>query len=119
MEVLIDLHCHVLPGIDDGPGTLDESLSLCRVAVSAGIETIVATPHVSWRYRNSAEAIARACGNLNTAVAAEGLPLTILPGAEIALSLAAELDDAELQALRLGSGELLKTHREECHHRWS
>jgi len=43
---LIDLHCHILPGIDDGPRTMAESLEMCRVALSDGIKTIVASPHV-------------------------------------------------------------------------
>ncbi|MGA3363301.1 MAG: CpsB/CapC family capsule biosynthesis tyrosine phosphatase, partial [Solirubrobacteraceae bacterium] len=49
---MIDLHCHVLPGIDDGPATWEESLLLARTAAGAGTRTIVATPHVSWEYSN-------------------------------------------------------------------
>ncbi len=51
---MIDLHCHVLPGIDDGPKTIEGSLELARMAGAAGIRTIVATPHVSLRYPNDA-----------------------------------------------------------------
>ena len=43
---MIDLHCHLLPGVDDGPATLDESLDCARAAAREGTETIVATPHV-------------------------------------------------------------------------
>jgi len=43
---MIDIHHHCLPGIDDGPRTLSESVDLCRMAADEGIETIVATPHV-------------------------------------------------------------------------
>ena len=43
---MIDLHCHLLPGVDDGPATLDETLDYARRAVGEGTETIVATPHV-------------------------------------------------------------------------
>ncbi len=49
---MIDLHCHVLPGIDDGPATIEGSLALARAAAQAGTRTLIATPHVSWRYRN-------------------------------------------------------------------
>lgn len=42
---MIDLHCHILPGIDDGAQTMEDSLSMARQAVSEGIHTIVATPH--------------------------------------------------------------------------
>jgi len=43
---VIDLHCHALPGIDDGPGDWDDAVSLCRAAAAEGTATIVATPHV-------------------------------------------------------------------------
>jgi protein-tyrosine phosphatase len=42
---MIDLHCHVLPGIDDGAHTLDEAVEMCRMAAEDGCETLVATPH--------------------------------------------------------------------------
>jgi protein-tyrosine phosphatase len=42
----VDLHCHLLPGVDDGPRTIDESVAYARAAVAAGTGTIVATPHV-------------------------------------------------------------------------
>jgi protein-tyrosine phosphatase len=43
---MIDLHCHILPGLDDGAKTLEEALEMARVAESEGIKTIVATPHI-------------------------------------------------------------------------
>jgi len=42
----IDLHCHVLPGVDDGPDTEEQSIELCRVLVNEGIQIVVATPHM-------------------------------------------------------------------------
>jgi protein-tyrosine phosphatase len=77
------------------------------VAVAAGIDTIVATPHVSWTYRNTAEAIGQACQKLRTAIADAGIGLKIHGGAEIALSLAPELADEELSQLALGDGRWL------------
>jgi protein-tyrosine phosphatase len=54
---VIDLHHHCLPGIDDGPHTLAESVELCRMAADEGIETIVATPHVlRGRWQNTSRA---------------------------------------------------------------
>jgi len=47
---MIDLHTHILPGIDDGPATIEGSLELARAAVAAGTSTLVATPHVNWTY---------------------------------------------------------------------
>lgn len=48
---MIDLHCHILPGIDDGPDTIEESLVMAESAVTDGISHIVATPHANNRYR--------------------------------------------------------------------
>jgi protein-tyrosine phosphatase len=101
---VIDLHCHVLPGIDDGPQTIEDSLALARAAHSAGTRTLVATPHVNWRYRNDAETIARLVGELSEHLRAEGLSIEIRPGAEIAMTRIADLDDAELSHLHLGGG---------------
>ena len=68
---MIDLHCHVLPGIDDGPRTLDDSVALARAAAAGGVRTIVATPHVSWDYPNDATAIARQVDSVNARLEAE------------------------------------------------
>jgi protein-tyrosine phosphatase len=104
---VIDLHCHVLPGIDDGPMTLAESLRLARSAAAAGTNTLVATPHVNWRYRNDADAIASLTAELNTHVAAAGLALRVRPGAEIAITRLADIEAPELQRLTLGGGPWL------------
>jgi protein-tyrosine phosphatase len=101
---VIDLHCHVLPGIDDGPETIEGSLQLARVALGSGTTTLVATPHVSWRYPNESGTITRLVGELNERLNAEGIPLQVRPGAEIAMTRAAELQPAELQRLGLGGG---------------
>ncbi|MGA8806345.1 MAG: CpsB/CapC family capsule biosynthesis tyrosine phosphatase [Thermoanaerobaculia bacterium] len=54
---MIDIHHHCLPGVDDGPRTLAESVDLCRMAAEEGIETIVATPHVlRGRWQNTSRA---------------------------------------------------------------
>jgi protein-tyrosine phosphatase len=104
---VIDLHCHVLPGIDDGPRTIEESVALARAAERAGIETIVATPHVSSRYRNRADGIARLVAELNERLRQEGVAVEIRPGAEIALTAISELEAGELSRLALGGGEWL------------
>ena len=55
---MIDLHCHLLPGVDDGPDTLEEAVALCRHAVASGITHSVVTPHVHpGRYENDARSI--------------------------------------------------------------
>ena len=104
---MIDMHCHVLAGIDDGPGTIDGSLALARAAAAAGTSTLVATPHVSSRYPNSAETIARLVDELNVRLQAEGAALRVCPGAEIAMTRALDLSAGELSALHIGGGPWL------------
>jgi protein-tyrosine phosphatase len=104
---LIDLHCHVLAGIDDGPPTLAGTIALARCAADRGIETIVATPHVSWRYDNDAETIARRVREANAALAAAELEVQVVAGAEIAITRAVDLAAIELSALTLGDGRWL------------
>ncbi len=104
---VIDLHSHVLPGIDDGPETIEGSLALARAVADSGVSTLLATPHVSWRYPNEAARILPLVDEVNARVQAEGIALEIRTGAEIAMTRAAELDPAELSRLTLGGGEWL------------
>jgi protein-tyrosine phosphatase len=105
---VIDLHCHVLPGIDDGPASLEDSLALCRAAAAAGTSTLVATPHVSWDWpKVSSRVVAEGVALVNDALRAEGLDLEVRPGAEVAMTRAGDLPDEELVALRLGGGPYL------------
>jgi protein-tyrosine phosphatase len=101
---VIDLHCHVLPGIDDGPETIEDSLALARAAAAAGTRTIVATPHVSWRYPNESATIARLARELNERLSSEGIELEILTGAEIAMTRCSEIEADELLRLTLAGG---------------
>jgi protein-tyrosine phosphatase len=104
---MIDLHCHVLPGIDDGPRSIEDSLLLARAAASAGIRTIVATPHVSREYPNDADTIAGLLDELGARLAAEGLPLELRSGAEIAMTMIDQLAPEALPRLALGGGPWL------------
>lgn len=104
---MIDLHCHVLPGIDDGPDTLDAALALARAADQAGTRTVVATPHVSWRYQNDAATIDKLVTDLQAHLRTAGVEIDIRPGAEIAATKATELDEEELVRLAIGNGPWL------------
>lgn len=104
---VIDLHCHLLPGIDDGPQTVAGAVALARALVAAGIETAVATPHVSPAYPNTAARIGAAHERLRTALAREDVPLTVLAGAELDLLHARSLPSEELDALHLGDSHAL------------
>ena len=83
---MIDLHCHILPFVDDGSGSMEESLEMARIAVNDGIEAIVATPH--WTvgvYSFSTSWLESRVDNLNNELKRSAIPLTIYPGSEIQL----------------------------------
>jgi protein-tyrosine phosphatase len=83
---VIDTHVHLLPGLDDGPATLDESLALARLLVQDGVRKAVATVHnYEHVYEATPGVIRDATRRLQAAMDAEGLPLEILPAMEIQL----------------------------------
>jgi len=79
---MVDIHCHILPGIDDGPAGLEESIEMARTAARDGITTIVATPHVKdeiYPVRLIREGVDR----LNECIAGLGIPLVVVRGADV------------------------------------
>jgi protein-tyrosine phosphatase len=81
---MIDIHCHILPGVDDGAKDLAESLEMAKTAVNQGITTIIATPHhLNNAYENRKPQILQQATELNKALDSANIPLTILPGQEI------------------------------------
>jgi protein-tyrosine phosphatase len=83
---VIDLHTHILPGIDDGVKTEDESVEFARAAAADGIRTIVATPHCkdgSWF--NDRPIVLPAVARLKERLAGENVAIELLPGAEVHL----------------------------------
>ena len=81
---MIDLHTHILPGVDDGVATEDDAVELARVAAADGVRTIVATPH----YRDGFFVTARpdilsGVAALRQRLATEAIDVQVLPGAEI------------------------------------
>jgi protein-tyrosine phosphatase len=80
---LIDLHCHILPGIDDGPVDIRESLDMARQAVLDGIHTVVATPHSqNGMYVNFSPDIGRHVQEINRILKEHAIELVVLSGAE-------------------------------------
>ena len=83
---MIDLHCHILPGLDDGPSSVEESLAMCRIAAQDGIRTIVATPHMlNGMFPVYREDVIEGVGGMSRALAEASIPLQILPGADVHL----------------------------------
>ena len=99
---MIDLHCHVLPNFDDGAADMDTSLEMARAALADGIHTMVATPHVNLRYGSELEIIGVRVEELQAALARAELPISVLGGAEIALSRLPGLDRDQIRTLCLG-----------------
>ena len=89
---MIDLHCHFLPGVDDGPDTLQEALALARVAVADGITHSVLTSHVDPdRYDNQRSSLETAHAEFSQQLANAGIALQVRVGGEVRLC--AELID--------------------------
>lgn len=83
---MIDLHCHLLPGIDDGPATLAESLSLAETARDNAITHAVLTPHIiPGRYDNTLQSISDACANFRRELSRKKINLDVAFAAEIRL----------------------------------
>ncbi len=102
---MIDLHCHILPGVDDGSLDLDDSLAMARQAVGDGIERVCATPHIRHDHDVRIEQLAGRVEELNRALGDEGLPLEILQGGEVAETAVEDLSEEELGRVSLGGGD--------------
>lgn len=80
----VDIHCHVLPSIDDGAKSWDESLAMARMAAADGTSIIIATPHQLGSYRhNGAGEIRQRVAQLNALLEQQSIALQVLPGADV------------------------------------
>jgi protein-tyrosine phosphatase len=79
-----DTHCHLLPGLDDGPKSWQITLAMARLAVAEGIQTVVATPHQLGRYEsNTAKCIRAVAAEAQQRLDNAAIALTVLPGADV------------------------------------
>ena len=99
---MIDLHCHVLPGLDDGPATLAESREIGSRAAADGVTALAATPHVREDYPTRASAMEAGVEAVRADFAAHGIPVEVLHGGEIALDVVPRLPRDELVRFSLG-----------------
>jgi len=80
---MIDTHLHILPGIDDGPETIEESIALARVLVQEGIHAAIATPHYNDQFpQRSAAEIKERVHELQQMLDRQGIPLRLFAGHE-------------------------------------
>ena len=99
--IMIDLHSHILPALDDGPGTLEGSLELARAAVADGIDVMAATPHVRDDYPTTADEMETAVERLRGELARAEIPLELRTGGELAVD-RLDLPREELRRFGLG-----------------
>jgi protein-tyrosine phosphatase len=98
----VELHFHLLPGVDDGPVSIDESLALARAAVADGTGTVVATPHVHPQHIVDPREIPAHVGRLAECLRRERIALRVLPGGELGHDMIERLSDRELEVIAHG-----------------
>jgi protein-tyrosine phosphatase len=98
---LIDLHSHILAGVDDGARTLDESIAIARAAVASGVELMAATPHVRTDFPTTPDTMERLVEETQTALHAAHIELELRRGAEISLGFLPRLELDELRRFGL------------------
>ncbi len=94
---MIDLHCHILPGLDDGAASPEETLALLRLAVADGITRMVATPHINpGFFDNKPATINNALADVRQLIQTHQLPIRLAAAAEVRLT------DQLMPALEMG-----------------
>ncbi|GIP41060.1 tyrosine protein phosphatase [Paenibacillus sp. J31TS4] len=88
---MIDIHCHILPGIDDGAGDLEEALAMARISYEDGVRHIIATPHYNSVYAPDAAFVRASVEQLQQALDEAAIGITLHAGQEVQLAGAAEL----------------------------
>jgi protein-tyrosine phosphatase len=100
--VYVELHFHLLPGVDDGPRSLDESLALARGAVADGTGTVVSTPHIHPEHVTDPTEVRERTAELLEHLRRSSIALEVLPGGELAHPMVARLDTPALEAIAQG-----------------
>ena len=97
-----EIHFHLLPGIDDGPSTMEESVALAAAAAAEGTRTIVTTPHVHANFVTDPPALADRVQGVRARLAAARIPIDVRCGGEIDLGMVERLSDMQLEAIAHG-----------------
>jgi protein-tyrosine phosphatase len=100
---VIDLHCHILPGLDDGAVDLDDSSAMAVAALEDGIHTICATPHVRHDHDVRLDELPARVAGLAQELGRRGIDVRVVSGGEVAETSVTRLSDAELRAASLGA----------------
>lgn len=102
---MVDLHCHILPALDDGARDPADSVALARQAEADGIARVCATPHIRHDHDVHIEEIGARVAALNARLREEGLAVRVLPGGEVAETAVEDLTEEELRSVGLGGGD--------------
>lgn len=102
-KTLIDLHCHLLPGIDDGPSGLDETIAMARRAYADGVRTVAATPHLRADHPGvHPSELAERAEDVRAALSDAEIPLQVVAGGEVDIFWAGRASDEELRLVSYG-----------------
>jgi protein-tyrosine phosphatase len=102
IRAAVDLHCHILPGIDDGADDLEDAIAMARQAEGDGLEAICATPHIRQDHDVRIAELPDRLAELSAAIERAGCATRLVPGGEVAVTVLDALDDDELPKVTLG-----------------
>lgn len=116
---MVDLHSHILPGIDDGAKNVEESIKIAKLAVEDGITRMIATPHYDFEDRDFSKRVLFETDELNNILKKENVPLTIYPGTEVLLNgtVLRELEEGKILTLNRSKYLLVEFHLDHLPHR--
>lgn len=97
-----ELHFHLLPGIDDGPSSMEESVALAATAAAEGTRTVVTTPHIHPSFVTDPGTLAARVREVQNRLTAERIPIKVRCGGELDLAMPERLSDAQLEAVAHG-----------------
>lgn len=107
----VDIHCHCLPGIDDGPATMSESINLCKALAADGIATVIATPHQLGRFSGSnlSAQVRQGIVALNEELKNNNIEISIVPGGDVRVDemICSLVEDDEILTLADGGKYIL------------
>jgi protein-tyrosine phosphatase len=107
IRVVIDLHAHILPGLDDGPPTLDACAEMAAAAVAGGTRVMAATSHINRSFGLGPAELAEAREQVVARLRDDGIPLDVVQGGEVSMGRIDDLSDEDLRRLTLGDGPWL------------
>ena len=99
---MIDVHCHILPAIDDGAADIDDSVAMARQAAADGIEKVCATPHIRHDHDVRIAELPRRVSELNDELRSREIDVEVIQAGEVAETALAGLTDDELAAVAIG-----------------